>query len=515
MRAPTTPLALAVDHTSRTTLPVQIAEQIRHAVRAGALRVGDRLPSSRALADELGVSRAVVEQAYDQLHAGGWLLGRRGSGTYVHDVAAAIARPRQRVRRTSAAEPRTDGHAGLSRSGTPTAATRSGTPTAAARSDTPAAAARSDARTGTPTGDAVGGTAAQRPLVRLDTGTPWRDPRHDDGWRRAWRDVSAARPPSGYPEPAGIPELREAVAAHVARHRGIVCTPDQVLITSGTTHGLGMLLDTLPVGTVALEDPGYRAAAATVAARGWRLLDVPVDSDGIDVTAIRRARRDDLRGIYVTPAHQHPLGMTLTPQRRRSLLEEAVRRDAIVVEDDYDSEFRYDVAPLPALAQLGLDRVAFLGTASKSVLPGLRVGWLVSTEARVAEIAARREERHDHPCWPVQYAFWSMLRDGYVDRLLRSARRVYAERSREVTQRLGEFGRVMGGVAGMYTVLHLEPELTARAIRAAADAGFELPSLAAYCRSTRLSGIVFGFGGVSDGQFDRALDAVEFGLCRG
>jgi GntR family transcriptional regulator/MocR family aminotransferase len=263
---------------------------------------------------------------------------------------------------------------------------------------------------------------------------------------------------------------------------------------------------------VALEDPGYRAAAATAMGRGWRLFDVPVDSDGIDIGAIRRARRDDLRAIYVTPAHQHPLGMTLSPARRRGLLEEAARRDALVVEDDFDSEFRYVVAPLPALAQLGPERVAYLGTASKSVLPGLRLGWLVTAEDRVAEITARRELSHDHPSWPVQYAFRSMLRDGYVDRLLRSARRVYADRSREVSQRIGRFGQVAGGVAGMYTVVHLEPEQVVSAVHAAARAGFELPSLDDYCRSVRLSGIVFGFGGVSDAELGRALDAVESGL---
>jgi GntR family transcriptional regulator/MocR family aminotransferase len=463
LRAPTTPLALVVDHAGGTTLPVQIARQVRDAVRVGALRVGDRLPSTRALADELGVSRAVVEQAYDQLHAEGWLSGRRGSGTYVHDVTAARSATRQ--------------------------------PRASAPRSTPRVADRS-------------------PLVRLDPGTPWRDPRHDDGWRRAWRDVSVAKPPSGYPEPAGIPQLRAAVAAHVARHRGIVCAPDQVLITSGTTHGLGLLMDTLSTGTMAVEDPGYRAAAATVQARGWRLLDVPVDTNGVDVGAIRRARRDDLRAIYVTPAHQHPLGMTLSPARRRGLLEEAARREALVVEDDYDSEFRYDVAPLPALAQLAPERVIYLGTASKSVLPGLRLGWLVTTEDRVAEIAEQRERFHDHPSWPVQHAFWSMLRDGYVDRLLRSARRVYAVRSRQVSRRLGGFGRIAGGVAGMYTVVHLEPEQAAGAVAAAAAAGFELPSLAEYCRSAPLSGIVLGFGGVSDEQLRCALDAVESGLQR-
>jgi GntR family transcriptional regulator/MocR family aminotransferase len=458
MPMPTAPLVLSVDRSAAVSLPVQIADQIRAAVRAGALRVGDRLPGSRALATEIGVSRAVVEQAYDQLHAEGWVSGRHGSGTFVHDIAAGMTAP---ARSTNARRQ-------------------------------PAAPGR-------------------RPLVSLDGGSPWRDPRHDSGWRRAWREVSAAKPPATYPEAAGLPELRAAVAAHVARHRGIACSVEEVLITNGTTHGLDLLMSTMAPGTLAMEDPGYRATAAVAQQRGWRLVDVPVDEEGLDVPALGRLP-GDVDAVYTTPAHQHPLGMTLSPRRRRALLTEAVRRDAVVVEDDYDSEFRYDVAPLPALAQLGLERVVYLGTTSKAVVPGLRLGWLVSNADRVAQIVAARRARHDHTSWPVQRAFMAMLRDGYVDRLLRSARRVYAVRSREVTRRLAPFGRLDGGVAGMYTVLHLDPAQTRIAVAAAAEAGYRLPTLESYCRSAALSGIMVGFGAVTDRQLDEALTAVEQAL---
>ena len=458
MRAPVSPVTVAVDRDSGMPLPAQVANQVRRQLTTGALRRGDRLPSSRALARELGVARAVVEQAYDQLHAEGWVRGSRGAGTYVENVRAQVSVESRPARPEPARQP------------------------------------------------------AGAQLIRLDTGTPWRDPAHDAGWRRAWREVSAAQPPTSYPDPAGLPELRSAVAAHLARHRGIASSPGQVIVTSGTTHGLSLLLETLPRGTVAIEDPGYRAAAVTADERGWRRLDVPVDVDGIDVAALRRSRRNDVRAVYVTPAHQHPLGMTLTPERRRALLQEADRRGALVVEDDYDSEFRYDVAPLPALAQLGLDGVAYLGTASKTVLPGLRIGWLVTSEERVTEITARRAARHDYPSWPVQRALFSMLRDGYVDRLLRSARRVYAQRWRLVTDRLAPYGRIDGGVAGMYAVLHLPPDATEEVIRAARLAGFVLPALTEYCRSVDLTGVVLGFGGVTDTQLEKVLRAVESAL---
>ena len=178
---------------------------------AGTLARGDRLPSSRALAADLGVSRAVAEQAYEQLLAEGWLETRHGAGTFVASAGGGAAGGRAARRRTA-----------------------------------PRAAA----------------------LVRLDAGTPWIDPRHAAGWRRAWREVSTARPPRGYDDPRGLPELRAALAEHLARTRGLAVDPDEVVVTAGTTDGLRHLLAALPPGPVAVEDPGYRAAVETV--RGAR-----------------------------------------------------------------------------------------------------------------------------------------------------------------------------------------------------------------------------------------------------
>ena len=198
-------LPVALDRTAPGSLAAQLSGRIRDLVVAGTLARGDRLPSSRALAADLGVSRSVAEQAYEQLLAEGWLEARRGAGTY---VAATGAVPTTTPHRRSA----------------------------------PAAA----------------------DLVRLDAGTPWIDPRHAAGWRRAWREVSTARPPRGYDDPRGLPELRAALAERLGRTRGLAVDPDEVVLTNGTTDALRHLLTVLPPGPVALEDPGYRAAVETV-----------------------------------------------------------------------------------------------------------------------------------------------------------------------------------------------------------------------------------------------------------
>jgi len=450
------PLPLALHRDAATPLHVQLAGQVRALVSDGALAPASRIPSSRALAADLGVARAVVEQAYDQLLAEGWLVARRGSGTFVAAVGS------------------------LPRTSAPPAGT--------------------DAR-------------ARPGLVRLSTGTPWVDPRHDAAWRRAWREVSVASPPRDYPDPAGLPELRAELAAYVARTRGVACRPNEVLVTSGTTHGMGLVLDDLGPGAVGIEDPGYRAAVAATTAAGRAVLDLPVDDEGLCCETLA-ARAADVAAVYVTPAHQHPLGATMSATRRVALLEEVRRRGALVLEDDYDSEFRYDVAPLPALAALDRNLVVHLGTTSKILSPGLRLGWAVTGADRVARIADRRATRHDHPPWPLQRALLSLVREGLLDKAVRSARRVYAARAELVASRLGRFGTIATPVAGMYLTLLTEASVAAVVAGEAREAGFDVPTLAEYTRSDRRAGLVVGFGGLDDAQLTRALGVLEASLRR-
>lgn len=442
-------LAVVLDRGDRRPLGGQLADQIRRQVTDGRLASGDRLPSSRALATDLGVARAVTEVAYGQLVAEGWLEGRHGSGTFVSASAPAAPRPRPRRRRP-------------------------------------------------PPG---------KPLLRLDAGTPWIDPRHAALWRRAWHDVSTARPPTGYDDPRGLPELRVEIAARLGRIRGLDCDPDDVLVTAGTTDGLRHLLGVLPPGPVTVDDPGYRAAVATVRLAGREVVDVPALGPPPDALALRNAA-----AAYVTPAHQHPLGPTMTGSARLSLLEASRETGALVVEDDYDSEFRYDVAPVPALASLDRTRVAYLGTASKTVAPSMRLGWMVPPPALLDPLNQMRAITHDTASWPVQRAYLSLLRDGYVDKVVRSARRVYAERSERVAAALAPYARTSGPIAGMYATLELPRPLAIAAHTSARKQGYDVPLLADYCRSDTRHGLVIGFGGCTDAQLDEALAAVVRGL---
>ena len=440
---PTLPVTL--DRSAPGPLGVQLSGRIRALVVGGTLERGDRLPSTRALATDLGVSRAVTEQAYEQLLAEGWLEARRGSGTY---VAATGAAPARVTRRRTAPAPSA--------------------------------------------------------LVRLDAGTPWIDPRHAAGWRRAWREVSTAHPPRGYADPRGLPELRALLADRLARTRGLSVDPDEVVVTSGTTDGLRHLLTVLPPGPVALEDPGYRAAVETVRGLGREVRDLPALAPVTDLTGVA--------ACYVTPAHQHPLGRVLPGPDRVSLLGAAHGADAVVVEDDYDSEFRYDVAPVPALASLDREQVAYLGTAAKSVAPSLRLGWLVPPPGVLDRLNARRLVTHEGAPWPVQRAFLALLRDGYVDQVVRTARRVYADRAPRVAAALAPYAAPAGPVAGMYSTWLLPQADALRARTSARDAGFEVNLLSDYARSSDLTGLVVGFGGVTDDELDRALAALVSGL---
>jgi len=441
-------LPLILDRAAGLPLHLQLAEQFRAAIRDGRLQAGHRLPSTRDLARDLSVSRSVAQAAYDQLHAEGWIEGRTGAGTFVTDVA-----PLQpAVRRKAARRADPDEH-----------------------------------------------------LLTLRPGIPYIGPHPDPGWRRAWREVSTQAPPPGYDEAAGLPALREALAEHVGRVRGIACGPENLLITNGTVHGLRLLLAVTrqPGDRIAVEDPGY--VNAVVAARDHRLdiVDVPVDEDGLQVSALT----DDVTAAYVTPSHQYPLGGRLPVARRNELIRWARRTGAMLIEDDYDSEFRYDVAPLPALAQLDLDRVVHLGTLSKTLSPSLRLGWLVASDRMVEQLADFRAESGDWPGWPMQAALLAMLRDGYLDQAVRRGRRLYAERRTHTCTVLAPFGQIIGQDAGLHITLLLPDGVDDFQLAAAARAaGVVVAPLSEYRRTTPgPSGLVIGYATPSTPDLHKAL----------
>ncbi|MHA6784554.1 MocR-like pyridoxine biosynthesis transcription factor PdxR [Pseudonocardia saturnea] len=454
---------LALDRAGEHPLPVQLADALRAATAAGTLRPGDRLPSTRALAGTLGVSRTVTAAAYDQLLAEGWVGARRGAGTYVEavppvpDCSKATLRQRDRMK------------VALLQSG-------------------------------------IG--------VDLSAGSPCVEALDPAAWRRAWRSA-ADDPPDADPDPVGLPAFRAAVIEHLLRHRGLPADPASVLVTSGSSAAVAELARTFPAGArVAVEEPGYRRAVSALRAAGCVVVPVPVDAAGLVVDAVPPG----VAAVYCTPAHQYPLGSRLSAARRVALVERARREGFLVVEDDYDGELRYDVAPLPLLAALGPDVVAHLGTASKLLTPTLGVGWLVAPPAVVDAVLAGRDATGARPARAGQRVFVALAAHGDLSRHLRRLRRELAGRRAAVVAALAAVGvPVSGDEAGAHVVALLPDAVAERAaIEAAARHGVRLDGLGRhYTDPPTTSGIVLGYAGPSRAELLRALPIAANALAAG
>jgi GntR family transcriptional regulator/MocR family aminotransferase len=450
-------LALSLDPQARKPLYRQVADEIRHAILGGRLRPGTRLPPSRILAAALGVSRVVVTSAYEELVAEGYLEARRGSGTYVARDLPAVS-------------------------------------SLAAPPHYPASEPSQESR-------------SEVPVIDFAPGRPAVERLHPAAWRRMWRAVARQLPPPGYGDPAGDPELRASLAEYLGRARGVGCTAEDVLITSGTVEALDLLARAVlrPGDRVAFEEPGYPAARRALLGRGLILEPVPVDEDGLCTD--RLPNRAAL--VYVTPSHQYPLGGRLPIARRIALLKWAEAGDALVVEDDYDSEFRFDGPPLPALAGLdGLRRVVYLGTFSKVLLPGLRVGYLVAPRELRDRILALKDPSEVHTPWPVQRALAALLSSGDFERHIRRMRRHYGELRAELRRALSPvepLARLRGLEAGLHAFLELTAGLhPARVAEAAAARGVLVRTLEPYfIGAPTWSGVLLGYGGLSPEDVQR------------
>jgi GntR family transcriptional regulator / MocR family aminotransferase len=471
-------LPLAADRAGPSPLTVQIVGQLRTSMADGRLAAGERLPSSRALAATLGISRTVVTGAYAQLFAEGWIEGRHGSGTYVAD--------------------------GASQAGT---------------EDAPGGAARAPAGR-RPQEAEWGGPGS--PMIELRPGIPWVAGIDRAAWRRAWRSAGA-EPPAAAPEPQGSAALRGALTGYLRRSRTVRCAPEQIMVTRGVAGSLGLIAAALlrPGDLVGVEEPGYPTARAVFAAHGARTVPCPVDADGLVVDALPAG----LRLIYTTPAHQYPLGGRLPVPRRRALIAWARSTGALIVEDDYDGEFRYDVGPLPALFGLDPGVVVYLGTTTKVLTPALRVGWLVAGPELVARLAEAAAGLGDWAGGPAQRAVLSLIATGDLERHIRRMRHEYARRRRAMTGVLGgrdaggaggmggagggtagagAAGRLLGEEAGMHMVLRTDRD--ADDIAAAAwQRGVAVATLARYFAGpVTVNGLVLGYGAASSGEITRA-----------
>ena len=436
----------------------QLCRAIRERVRAGRLGAGEPLPSTRALALSLGIARSTVVQAYERLRAEGYVETVRGSGTRV-----STARPR---------------------------------PLAGA------ARGRASASTGKLPAESLPAPATPVPrALPFQPGVPDLKSFPAAAWARCvgGRIKSLRVHDLGYGPVAGLPALRAAILAHASTARGVVAQADQVAVFPSAAAAI----DTLARVTLApradtawIEDPGWPRARALLLRAGAQLVPVPCDADGIDLS---RAAGAGPRLIYVTPSHQCPTGVTMSLPRRLALLDAAQRHGAFIIEDDYDSEFRYDARPIAALQ--GIDtgqRVAYVGTFSKTLAPGLRVAYAILPPELVAACHADMALRQGDVPIHIQAGLADFLNDGHFRSHIRRMRGVYAERMhnlvRALTQHCGEWLEVADGGGGLKLAVRLRDHGVddRRVVQALAERGYGARTFSEFCLSAPVPGLVFG-----------------------
>jgi GntR family transcriptional regulator/MocR family aminotransferase len=412
---------IVIDATSGVALRRQIYDAWRQAILSGHLPPGAKVPSTRELAQALPVARTTVSAAYDQLIAEGYLESRCGAGTFVCSDVPDLLVPSSRA----PADEDAPSPVRLSEYGR--------------RVEAPVA------RVGVAPG-----------TIDLSKYSPDLSRFPFDLWRRLIsRHLREATPAVfDYAENgAGLPALRREIAAYVGRSRAVRCTPDQVIVVNGSQQALDLCARVLinPRDEVAVENPGYPGARLLFAAHGADVKAVRVDGNGLVVSALPKHARI----VHVTPSHQFPTGVPLSLGRRLELLDWARRRNAVIVEDDYDNEYRYRGAPLPALQGLTRAvRVVYVGTFSNVMFPGLRIGYAILPQDLVETFARAKWASDRHTTLLEQAALAAFIRDGHLDRHVRRMRRVYGRRRDALVQALDQhFGRdvsIRGDAAGMY-----------------------------------------------------------------
>ena len=460
--AATEELLVALDPGGREPLRRQLAAELRDAIRAGRLRAGVRLPASRALAQQLGVSRGVVTDAYEQLTAEGWLASRQGAGTTVVGEALEPAPP------------------------------------ATAPPPAPRQRWRFDFTPTTPDvslfprslwAKAVARAAAEAPDAALD---------YQDGHGRI--------------------ELREALAGHLGRVRGTACDPGDIVVTSGYSQATALLFALLAARgarRIAIEDPSLRDHWLAAGRAGLEAVPVALDGDGVRVDALAATGAD---AVVITPSHQFPTGAVMGADRRHELLAWARAGDRLILEDDYDAEFRYDRRPLAALQGLDPARVAYLGTASKTLAPALRLGWVLAPPAFGDALAdAKRDADSGSPALD-QLALAGLYASGAHERNLRAVRRAYAERRALLVEELVRAipgSTIEGAAAGVHLVLALPEPLDAQRLGAATAAhGIQATSVESYLRTPppQAQRLVLGYGRIPTPSVVPAVAALAAAL---
>ncbi|WKG02481.1 PLP-dependent aminotransferase family protein [Mycolicibacterium sp. HK-90] len=439
----------------------RIATAIVEQIRVGRLGPGDALPSTRSLAAELAVARSSVVDAYDELAAAGYTTSRPGSGTRIADGADTAARAGAASHVTSSAA---------------------------------ATVVPSAPRQRQPTWDLMPGHPDPELISTTD-------------WRRAWRSAATAPIPAAAAGPLGHDELRATLAGHLRRTRGIVTDPGDLIIVPGVASALRTL--TVAAGLIgrdiAFEDPGYAEAQRCFEMSGARTRPVAVDGDGLDPASLC----DSDSAVYCTPAHQYPIGARLPVPRRARLVQWAARTGGLLIEDDYDGEFRYDVSALPALRGIdgGRDCVAYIGTASKILTPALRVAWLLPPPRLRGAVADALEDSGESVCGVTALALARFFESGALTRHLARAARTYAARRSAL---VGALGRRCAGIrlhgveAGLHLVVRLDDGADDTAIAATLrDRGVSVSPLSTFFAGPAAArGLVCGYARLPETQAD-------------
>ena len=459
-------MQLFVDPTDDRGMSDQLYDQLVEAISNGTLEAGVHLMPTRAVAAELGISRSTVTSAYTRLAAEGYIEGRRGGGSVVLDTLAGDG-PREGS----------------------TALRPSGVAAATARYDGAAGVVRCDLTAG-------------RVDHRLFPAAEWR--------RSVNRVLATAGTDIGrYGDPAGELGVRRVFAHWVARSRAVVAHPEQIVISHGAGHAIDVVARTLltPGDVAAVEEPGYPPVVALLRLLGARVVGVPVDRNGIVVDAIP----DDAKLVYVTPSHQYPLGAVMDRTRRLALLRWARRRNAAIIEDDYDTEFRYGSRPLEPLQRLDDDgRVVYVGTFSKSLSPALRLGFAVVPMGLVPTISAVRQAVDFMPPIVTSAAMGHFIEVGALDRHLRRARRTYTGRHRilrEALAHIPEVLTVLPSEAGLHIAAVLrDPPGDDLLLQRAAERQLQLSTLRhTYQFSEPVLGLAIGFGAIAGQDIPTAI----------
>lgn len=466
-------LFIRVDPRQREPLQFQVYENIRRAILGGVLAPGTRLPSSRALADDLGLSRITTVLAFEHLASEGYVTSRTGAGTFVsRELPDALSLAPANSKR------RAPQHPPLSTRGV-------------ALSQMPPVVTKID---GPPRAFRIGTPALDRFPVQV--------------WSRLvsrhMRRLTARQ--LDYGGAAGLPSLRAAIADYVSRARGTSCTADQVIVVGGAQQGLEMITRLLldPGDFAWMEEPGYPGARAALVAAGARIQPVKVDSEGLNVE-YGEQRSNRARMVITTPSHQFPLGVPMSLPRRLALLAWARAAHAWVVEDDYDSEFRYCERPIPCLHGLDPDgRVIYLGSFSKTLFPALRLGYLIVPPDLHAAMIDARVSSDIHPQGVLQAVVADMMNDGHFERHLRRMNTEYRARLASLVEGVA---RHCGGAlelrpvaTGLHAVADLKEGDDKLVFREALKRGVETMPLSAYYNDRKRSpanGLMLGFGSVS------------------